>query len=63
MRRWISTTFYPFPNFRCSRHRDRPVVAILRRHRSDGLRAVNMRFYCQECLDRKIARDPEIPVY
>uniref|UniRef100_A0A6M3XTC0 Uncharacterized protein n=1 Tax=viral metagenome TaxID=1070528 RepID=A0A6M3XTC0_9ZZZZ len=62
MRRWISKSFYPFPGFCCSTHRDRPVVAILRRWSKNGRYAVNMRYYCQECLDRKVARDPEIPI-
>lgn len=62
MRRWVCKSFDRLPNMRCSTHRDRPVVGILRRWSKDGRYAVNMRFYCQECLDRKVAKEPNIPI-
>jgi hypothetical protein len=63
MRRWIITKKDAFDYAQCSTHRDRPAVAILQRPQKRGYGNVNLRFYCQECLDRKIARDPQIPIY
>lgn len=63
MRRWIAK-LPPGVNWAtCSQHRDRVPVAALVRRSKVGPFNVNMRYYCQECLDRKIAKDPKIPVY
>jgi len=61
-RRWISTNKRDLYMARCSTHRDRNAIAVLQRPKKQGRGGVNLRFYCQECLDRKRQRDPEIRV-
>ena len=63
MRRWISHSSFDTMGASCSTHRDREAVAVLIRPKKSGRGVVNMRYYCDECLQRKIERDPEIEIY
>lgn len=63
MRQRITLYRVPLTSIYCSTHRGRHAIAILRRERKREVGWVNVRFYCQECFDRKKERNPEIPVW
>jgi hypothetical protein len=63
MRRRITVFRVPLTNIYCSTHRGRHAIAILCRSQKHGPGWVNMRFYCDECLQRKQKRNPEIPTW
>ncbi len=63
MKQWIVKLWEPSPEYNCSTHRDRKALGILVRSKKRGGGAVNVRFYCLECLQNKLTREPFLPVH
>jgi len=60
--KWIKRHWESIPERNCTAHRDRPAMAALQSQAKGDGPIKTLRRYCLECLNRKIARDPEIPV-
>lgn len=63
MKAWIEYFFEEPLGDKCTAHKDRPAVALLKKQAKDNAPITITRRYCHECLQKKLARDPKIPVH